>query len=253
MVPMVRAAALERRGVPHGFTTRAGGISEAGLSTLNLGQKALEPPGTLSENWRRVAASLNPAWDADRVALLSQVHGATVVHASRPTGWAATLGEADAAVTTERGLILAVRVADCVPVLLWSPGGVAAVHSGWRGTAQGVVGAAVGALAELTGDDPAAMIAAVGPCISGDSYEVGDEVVAGLRGAALDDTAFLVPGFPRYHVDLARAVGAQLRRAGVGLVEDVSSCTVRDPRFYSHRRDGASTGRFAGVISREIA
>lgn len=253
MVPLVRSPGLERRRVPHGFTTREGGVSSGGLATLNLGQKAIEAPGVLTRNWDRVAAALQPGWTADRVALVSQVHGPTVLRAEAPTGWEGTLGEADAVVTTERGLILAVRVADCVPVLIRSPGGVAAVHSGWRGTAKNVVRAAVSALAEITGDDPASMVAAVGPCISGDAYEVGDEVVDGLRASGLEDGAFLVGGFARAHVDLSRAVAAQLRGAGVGEVDEIRACTVQDRRFYSHRRDGPATGRFAGVIARDVA
>jgi YfiH family protein len=251
MVPLLQSPALRQRGVPHGFTTRDGGVSTGGLATLNLGQKAIEAPGALEENWRRVACTLADGLGHAQIALISQVHGAQVLRATAPTGWEAPLGEADAVVTTERGLVLAVRVADCVPAVVWSPGGVAAIHSGWRGTAQDVAAAAVRALAAATGDEPASMIACVGPCISGEVYEVGDEVVAGLRGAGLPDEAFLVGGYPRPHVDLSAAVSAQLAAAGVGHVDVVRACTVRDARFFSHRRDGAATGRFAAVISRE--
>src|SRR5688572_14131130 len=115
MVPLVRSPGLDRCGVPHGFTTREGGVSQRGLASLNLGQKALEPAGILAENWDRVARTLRDGWRADRVALISQVHGASVARARSGTGWEHTLGEADAVVTTDPGVILAVRVADCVP------------------------------------------------------------------------------------------------------------------------------------------
>lgn len=251
-VPLLFAANLSGRpGVRHGFTTRDGGVSRGALSSLNLGRRPDETAAALRANWDRVAATLEPRLGADDVALLSQVHGATVLRADAPTGPDAVLGEADAAITVRPGVVLAVRVADCVPVLIASPGGVAVAHAGWRGTAAGVVAATVRALAAATGDAPGAMTAAVGPHIGGDAYEVGDEVVGALRAAGLADADFLHPHVgPRPHVDLGRAVAAQLRAAGVTDVERVVACTRTDPRFYSHRRDGAATGRFAGVIVR---
>jgi hypothetical protein len=110
------------------------------------------------------------------------------------------------------------------------------------------VGALVRALVRH-GFSKGSLAAAVGPCISGAAYEVGDEVVAGLRAAGLADRDFLDPGEGRPHVDLRRAVVRQLERAGVGDVWVDPRCTATDPELFSHRRDGPACGRFAGLVA----
>ncbi len=187
---------------------------------------------------------------ADDLVLLAQVHGGRVLRVDSASGPLAVAGEADAAITTRPGLLLAVRTADCVPVLIAAPGGVAIVHSGWRSTAARVAIATVAALAEATGADPRTFAAAIGPCISGAAYEVGPEVPAGLAAAGLDERAFLVhpSNADTFLVDLSRAVEAQLRAAGVTAIDRLDLCTLSDARFYSHRGDGPSTGRQAGLI-----
>jgi YfiH family protein len=248
-VPLIRHPVLELPGVAHGFTTRAGGVSLGGLDSLNLGRRPDERPEHLAENWRRVAAALDRRWSAAEVALVQQVHGAEVAVASRGTGPDGALTDADAVIADEPGVIVAVRVADCVPILVASPSGVAAIHAGWRGTAGGVVAAAIAALVELTGDRPEQMAAAIGPHISAAVYEVGDEVVRAIAATGVPETAFVRPG-ARPHVDLGAAVAHQLAAAGLTRVGSVGLCTVGDPRFFSHRRDGAATGRSAAVIAR---
>lgn len=249
-VPLLHGAALEAApGAVHGFTTREGGVSEGG--TLNLARRPWERDEALAENWRRAVRALHPDLAPGAVAVMHQVHGARVLRVDAGLGPLRPVGEADALVTTVRGLVLAVRTADCVPVLLAAPGGVAAAHAGWRGTVAGVVPAAVAALCEATGADPASLVAAVGPHVGGDAYEVGPEVVQGLRGTGLSDEVFLRPRpGARDHVDLGAAVEAQLRRAGVPRVDRVAGCTFTDPRFFSHRRDGAAAGRQAGLVAR---
>lgn len=233
--------------VPHGFSSRAGGVSEGPLATLNLSVRAGDSPERVSENWDRVVRSLGCGSTVDDLALLDQVHGAVVVEVGRGGGLS-PVASADAAFTTTAGVVLGVRVADCVPVLLAGPGVVGVAHAGWRGTAGGVVAALIRAM----GVAPEGLSAAIGPCISGGAYEVGDEVVEGLRGAGLPDAAFLIVGgpTPRAHVDLRRAVDFQLEAAGVTRRWTDPRCTATDPALYSHRRDGPLTGRFAGVIAR---
>jgi YfiH family protein len=176
-----------------------------------------------------------------------QVHGATVVREdARAPGL-----EADALVSTTPGTAVAVRVADCVPVLMAAPGGVAAVHAGWRGTAAGIVAASLEALCAATGVGAARVRAVVGPSVCGRCYTVGDEVVAGVRAAvdgASSDSAWLARdgGVPR--VDLKAANAAVLRARGVQ-VEVLSACTICSPGYWSHRRDGAAAGRQVGAIA----
>ncbi len=234
----------------HGFTTRDGGISQGALTSLNLALRGDETPAALVENWRRVAGALDRSWDASRVAVLQQVHGSAVVEVVRPGGPLAPVAEADGAWTRVPGVILAVRVADCVPILMAAPGGVAVVHAGWRGAAAGIIGVAVERLCAGTGCEPGQLAAAIGPAISQSCFEVGPEVVTALADTGVDPEEFAVSG-PRGRplVDLHAVVRAHLRRERVGSVDGIQACTTSDPRFYSHRRDGDRTGRQAGVIA----
>lgn len=246
-----RIGALE--GVAHGFTTRQGGVTPGPTGPLDLARREDVPDTALVENWRRVIEALaGPALQADDVALLHQVHGARVLEVSAPSGPLSVVGEADAAFTRRAGVVLAVRTADCVPVLLVGREAVAVAHAGWRGTAAGVVAATVDALV-AAGEDPADLVVAIGPSISGASYEVGEEVVDGLRASGLADADFLVAprsAGGRPHVDLRRAVAAQLRDCGVHHIDRVGGCTLADPTLHSHRRDGPRSGRMAGLIAR---
>ncbi len=186
------------------------------------------------------AARLIAALDAvGPVRVVSQVHGARVVRAED----ASTSIEADAIVSTLPGIVVAVRVADCVPILLAAPGAVAAVHAGWRGTAADITRVALRALCSAAGCAPSAVRAAVGPCICGACYEVGGEVIDGVAAVA--------PGASwrvgERNVDLGEANAAILRHEGAQ-VERLALCTRCDARFWSFRRDGASGGRQVGAI-----
>ena len=244
-VPLLRADVLEGTGCAHGFTTRDGGVSSGSLASLNLARRPGENDAHLAENWRRALGALG-GYPVEQLVLLSQVHGADVAVADAPSGWGATVGDYDAAVTTVPGLVLATRSADCVPVLFAGPGVVGVAHAGWRGAAAGVIPATVAALRERT-DGPLA--AAIGPAISGAAYEVGPEVVAGLAGSGVDPGVFVVDRQgDRSYVDVGAAVEAQLRGCGVTAVERIGRCTWGDPALFSHREDPAC-GRQAGLIA----
>ncbi len=237
-------------GVAHGFSDRRGGVSEGALASLNLALRGEERPERVVENWRRALAALAPGLAVERLALLDQVHGAAVAAVARGAGPLSTVAVADAAVTTVPGVVLAVRTAECVPILLAAPGGVAVAHAGWRGTVAGVVGAAVQRLCAATGAAPDAVVASIGPHIGQAAYEVGEEVVDGLCSRGLTRSLVAVEGpRGRPHVDLGAAVAALLRRAGVERVDQVGGCTASSPYLFSHRADGPSTGRLAGLIA----
>lgn len=232
---MVLLTAPELSHLPHGFTTR-----EAGTLALRSGED-------VGAAWKRVGGALG--MDPSQVVLVDQVHGDTVLEATVPTGPFATLGPADALITATPGLLLAVRVADCVPVLLAGPGGVGAVHAGWRGVAASIVPKAVRALSDRLGCAPSALVAVIGPHIGVGAFEVGEEVVEGIA-ATVPEGVFTRRSPPaRPHVDLAAAVSWQLARAGVVTVGRVDRCTMQDPALWSHRRDGARAGRQAAVIA----
>ncbi len=232
--------------IRHGFTARSGGVSEGALASLNLAPRPGEDPDHLAENWARVTARVG--LPGASVALVHQVHGALVLDGDGAGAPDEVVGEGDAVVVTRPGVLAAVRIADCVPILIAAPGGVAAVHAGWRGTAEAIVQRAVAALCQRVGCGPGELVAAIGPCIAVDAYQVGPEVVAGIA-SVVPEQAFVQPRQPRPHVDLKAANAWLLDDCGVGRVDVLPHCTHGDSGFYSHRRDGPATGRQAGVIA----
>ena len=180
---------------------------------------------------------------------VTQVHGTdcvTVAHA-----WAPGEGpRADAMATRVPGLALGIITADCAPVLLADPRGgiVAAVHAGWRGAVGGILEATVQAMRAL-GAEPAAIAAAVGPCIAAASYEVGEDLRGSVLAAGGDSERFFTPGRrPEHHqFDLPGYCIARLRGCGVG----TAAWLGRDPaHFFSHRRRTLAGG---GAIGHQIS
>lgn len=193
-------------------------------------------PGADGDAAARLVSALG---GTGRLRVVSQVHGARVVRAED----ASPAVEADAIVSTVPGVVVAVRVADCVPILLAAPRGVAAIHAGWRGTAADIVRIALGALCEAAECGPFEVRAAVGPCICGACYEVGDDVRAAIARVA--------PGASwrvgERNVDLGEANAAILRGEGVA-VDRLQHCTRCGSGLWSFRRDGAAGGRQVGAI-----
>jgi polyphenol oxidase len=177
------------------------------------------------------------------VAWARQVHSARVLEA-RP----GECGEGDALFTEEAGVALAVVTADCVPVLLAGPGGVAAIHAGWRGIAAGVVPATLERASP--GESPESWRAWIGPAIGACCYEVGEEVAGRIAEASHPGVVVPGPG-ERPHADLAAAVRHQLEAAGLRDVVTVSACTRCNPeRLWSYRRQGKGAGRNVAMIWR---
>ncbi|NRD50637.1 peptidoglycan editing factor PgeF [Corallococcus exiguus] len=235
--------------VPHGFATRAGGVSEGPYASLNLGFSVGDERPRVEENHRRLAQAAGARVGA--LCRVSQVHGDTVLEARgeaddmlRPT-----LGEADALWTEGEGSWVAVGTADCVPVLIVDPRArrVAAVHSGWKGTDLEISARTVEALV-ARGSRPEDLLAAVGPCIQACCYEVSPELGDRFRARFGPD---VVRTGARPHLDLPLAVKASLTKAGLkpGQVDVLQACTACDPeRFFSHRRDAGRTGRHLNFV-----
>lgn len=216
------------------FTDRMGGTSTGPYAELNLGGSVGDDPARVFENRRAVAAMV----DCTGLALVRQVHGRDVaVLRTIPDEPPA----ADAVITDQVGLAIAVQVADCVPVLLadLAGGRVAAVHAGWRGVVADVVGAA---LEEMAPEGP--VQAWVGPAICPGCYEVSPEVRDEVADQVPEAAASTRAGTPA--VDVRGGVLAQLRRHGID-GELIGGCTFEDPHLYSYRRD-TTTGRQVGVI-----
>ena len=244
---------LERLGVPHAFSTRLGGVSSGPFRSLNLGNPngcaVQDDRAHVWENYRRFQEAAGCA--GRELCHVHQVHGAAVVRAERGRPFDTSV-KADVLVGSDPQRVLSVRVADCVPVLLALEGGrtVAAVHAGWRGVISGAVPAALAAAGGAA--VPATAVAAIGPCIGGDAFEVGPEVVAEFVRAFGDDAPIVRRVGDRGHVDLRQAVRLQLVAAGMSpdRIDTTDRCTHRDAgEFFSHRRDNGVTGRMAAVIA----
>jgi polyphenol oxidase len=179
---------------------------------------------------------------------LKQIHSSVCVFAAGRTG---NLGEGDALLENTPGLILAIKTADCVPILLVDERGraVAAVHAGWRGTAARIVGRAVEAMSERFASESMDLHAALGPAIGKCCYEVGPEVAVHFAESA-------DPGEEgRAHVDLVDANRRQLLAAGLSAdrIYAAGLCTIcLREEFHSYRRDREAAGRmhsFIGVVA----
>jgi YfiH family protein len=248
----LRSELLSRAGFRHGFSLRTGGVSQAPFAALNLARNVGDAPEAVRENHRIFAAELGFA--PERLYEVSQVHGAAVERAQPSLAPAEfRQREADALVLLEPGFAIGVRVADCVPLLVAhaGTGAVSAIHAGWRGVVSGVVHAGLEALCKLARAEPRELLCAIGPHIGPESFEVGDEVARELAAAAPPDARVVIAREPRPHVNLERAVRAQLLRCGVTPenIERVPGCTFREPqRFFSFRRDGARSGRHLAAI-----
>lgn len=239
---------LQIAGVESLVTTRSGGTSAGAWGALdsagglNLGLGSGEAHDVVLTNRQRLNELLPqpPRW-------LRQVHGATVVEAESLD----SLVEADASTSITPGVVCAVMIADCMPVLVASRDGrgVGAAHAGWRGLASGVVQNTVRALRARLGDPHAPLVAYLGPAIGPAHFEVGTEVLAAMQLHLADArSAFVDSSAGKYRADLFALGRMALAQVGVEVVDGGTDCTFSDPaRFYSYRRDRV-TGRHAALI-----
>lgn len=227
------------------------GISVAPFDSFNLGNHvgdSGDDPHAVEANRRalidRFALPTTPRW-------LQQVHGVDVVRFERCITSVRRpdpgVPRCDAAVTSDRGVVLAVLTADCLPVLLCAQDGseVAAAHAGWRGLASGVLEATVASMRTPAEQ----LIAWMGPAAGPRAYEVGAEVRdAFMTDDPADATAFAPTRPEHWLCDLYMLARRRLVRCGVASVHGGDRCTIGEPeRFFSHRRDGRS-GRMATLV-----
>ena len=245
-IEAIRAAALA--GVPHGFMTRLGGVSRGAVSGLNCGWGSGDDRALVAENRRRAAEAVLPG---ARLVAVHQVHSADAVIAG---DWGeAERPHADALATDRPGLLLGVVTADCAPVLLADreAGVVGAAHAGWRGAVAGVTDSLIARM-EALGARRERIAAAVGPCIAGASYEIGEAMAAELIALDPANAEYIEPG-PKGtpHFYLESYVVARLSAARVGRIEALGLDTYADERrFYSFRR---ATHRGEPAYGRQIS
>jgi len=231
--PQVRAA----------ITTRLGpGVSAPPFDRFNLGLRSGDALDAVTANRSALLQSLRlpaePRW-------LQQVHGCEVAELGPLPGKAEP--QADAAVSHIPGTVLSILTADCLPVLFCADDGgeIGAAHAGWRGLAGGVLEATLGQM--IT---PASRVLAwLGPCIGAISYEVGAEVQAAfVKHDAAAAGCFVATRPGHWLCDLAGLARQRLTAAGVARIHGGGFDTFADARFYSYRRDGARSGRFASLV-----
>ena len=234
----------------HGFFSRLGGASSGVFHGLNCGQGSSDQSAAVAINRARVAEAMQVP--PDQLISLHQTHSADVLTVR---GALPDRPRADAMVTDQPGLALAILTADCQPVLFADHAArvIGAAHAGWRGTLNGVLEATLDAMERL-GAARAHIHAVIGPTISQHAYEVGPEFFDTFRAADPAYARFFAGGNgDRLQFDLPGFGLHRLRTAGVGQPEWTGHCTYADAnRFYSYRRSvhtgAADYGRLISVI-----
>ncbi|MBQ8895255.1 MAG: peptidoglycan editing factor PgeF [Clostridia bacterium] len=257
-IPYYQSRLFNEYGVPHAFFTRIGGVSGGVFESLNFAIGAGDIKDTaenVAQN-HELAASVFGLHKED-ICRSYQTHTACVEQA-----YAADRGRGltkppyshgvDGMVTTEKKLLLSVRSADCVPVLLCdkSKSVCAAVHAGWRGTVAGITKNAVELMVK-NGARREDIIAAIGPCICGDCYEVGYETQGEFINTNPEYSVFFRPNREKYMLDLNRAnefilISAGIKPENVSVLNICTKCN--EEHFYSHRRDGINRGTMSALI-----
>ena len=242
--------------VPHGFSTRKGGVAPAPWDSLNLRPGQGDGPEKLRENYRRFFAALG--LDETRAVLSQQTHTANIRTVTAEDAGKGLLRprdytDVDALITNVPNLPLTVFSADCGIILLHDPvhAAVGAVHAGWRGAAQGLVSIALRRMGEVFGTHPADVRAAIGAGIGQCCFETDGDVPQAMR-AALGAAAepYIEQRGAKWHVDLKGINAHWLRADGVEQIDVCAHCTACRPDLYwSHRRMGNARGAQIAMIA----
>ncbi len=239
---------------PHGFSTRVGGVSSLPhLKSMNLGENRGDTPENVAENTRLfcLAAELPQSTVSAR-----QIHSDQILYREEGLKKGEERPQCDGFYTDKRGVSLFVKIADCIPILLYAPDveAVAALHAGWRGTAQNIAGKGVEKLTSL-GADPQKMLAAIGVGIGQCCYQVDDPFIDAFLGALGEDfSRFLKKNGEdgRYYADLKGANKALLLSAGLKEehIDLCSQCTMcQSNLFFSHRATNGVRGTMGAAIA----
>lgn len=237
-----------------GFSTRNGGVSRPPFNSLNLGYNTEDARHNVEGN----RSTLARAFDLQTHQLLTvnQVHGNDILvidQANYDLSHFLSI-ESDAIVTNQPGIMIGVLVADCYPVLLFDPQqrAVAAVHVGWRGAANGLLGKTVASLQSVFGSRPENLLAAVGPGIAAHSYTVDRPVRDAFQaGSGHWSSIAKETDLHQWQLDLQKSCLLQLEDAGLAAnqVSVAAECTCcHRELFFSYRRDQGQTGRQMGFL-----
>ncbi len=234
-VPTLQSPLLSKlAGVRHAFFTRNGGVSQGVYGSLNVGVGSKDDPAAVQENRARAAAALGVQTDA--LLTCYQIHSTIAVGADAPFP---ERPQADGVVTGTPDLACGALSADCAPILFADPEArvVAACHAGWKGALGGIVESTVAQM-QVQGARRERIVAAVGPCISQASYEVGEEFRDRFVGESAGADRFFVPGRPGKHqFDLPGFVLSRIAESGIVQSEWIGRDTcAEEALFFSNRR-----------------
>ncbi len=249
----------------NGFSTRLGGVSKGDCATMNLGFGRGDDPEAVKENFRILGRAMG--FDPDKLVLSKQTHTINIMEVGKEEEGAGFLRERDyddidGLITNTPGTVLATFYADCVPLVVADPvhKAVGTAHSGWRGTVADMGGELIRRMQECYGTNPEDVIAAIGPSICQDCYEVSEDVIEQFRKAYPEQTWAAIferndndaDGVAHYQLNLWEACRQNFLRAGVR-EENLSVpdlCTCCNPQLlFSHRASHGRRGNLAAFIS----
>ena len=235
-------------GVSHRFFSRIGGTSPRPWTGLNTSLTVMDAPARVQENLARIRFQIGVA--ADALLSVTQVHGNEVVEIKELKDVSDI--SADGLFTQMPDIALAIRTADCVPILMTDMKGcfVAALHAGWRSATADIMGTALAKIQAATGVKSEEIVVAIGPCIGKENFEVGDDVKEKARALLNSDEFFTQKKNGKYLFDLRTFIKRRLAELGVVNVDNVGGCTFSDTdTYFSHRAEQGNTGRQMSVIA----
>lgn len=243
--------------VVHCFSTRYGGVSSGYLASLNLGVHRGDKYENVVENYRILGEAVG--FRPEDTVFNRQVHSDIVACVGKEDCGCGLIypveQERDATITNVPNVALVAFGADCTTILLHDPetGAIGAVHSGWRGTAMGIVKKTVEKMRQEYGTKPENVQAAIGPCIGKCCFETHEDVpLAMLASLGEDARQAITPTGEKFHVDLKLLNRIWLERAGVKNIDVSPDCTCCQPeRFWTHRKVGDKRGSLAAIIMRK--
>ena len=235
----------------HGVFTRQGGVSPSPWKSLNLGDLSGDQKENVVENRRKIfevvglqVESIYDAW---------QVHGTNIICTGKPRPLDEAHVKADAILTDNPRVTLFMRFADCVPIFLYDPVRrvVGLVHAGWQGTILQIGRIAVDRMVSVYGTNPGDILAAIGPSIGPDHYEIGPDVADKVKAAfPADAPRLLSEATGKTYFDLWKTNQFILEKAGIKQTQIAGLCTAcATEDWYSHRAEQGKTGRFGALIA----
>ena len=238
-------------GLMHAVFTRRGGVSPTPWASLNLGGLGGDLKENVVENRKRIFEAVG--LPVDSIYDAWQVHGTHIICTDKPRPLDEAHVKADAILTNNPQVTLFMRFADCVPIFLYDPVRrvVGLAHAGWQGTVNKIAQKTIERMAVEYGSHPGDILAAIGPSIGADHYEIGADVADQVKAAFSEEASdFLEERDSKIYFDLWRTNRVILEKAGIQQIQVAGLCTAcHTEDWYSHRAEQGKTGRFGALIA----